>query len=75
MRVVLKPDNFLEVYTSNIFFNSAFDKPFPKLGLSKIDDNNFLQLEFKVIQSLLLLLPKQAEVLFDKNDIVNADKL
>lgn len=39
--IVLKPDNFLEVHTSNIPFNPALNKSFPEPALSKIDDNDF----------------------------------
>ncbi len=51
-RIVLKPENFWEVHTSNIPFDSAVAKPISEPALSYIDDNDFPQLESKVIQSI-----------------------
>lgn len=73
--IVFKPDNFLEVHTSNITFNPALNKSFPEPALSKIDDNDFQQLESEVIQSMPLLPPEQAEVSSDEDDIVSPDEL
>ncbi len=65
--VILKPENFLEVHTSNIPFDPALDKPISEPALSEIDDNDFQQLESEVIQSRPLLSSDQAETSSDEN--------
>ncbi len=72
-RVVLKPENFLEVHTSNIPFDPALDKPISKPALSEIDDNDLQQLASKVIQSRLQLSSDQAETSSDENGSVDLD--
>ena len=39
--VTLKPEIFLEVHTSNIPCDPAFDEPISEPALSEIDDNDF----------------------------------
>ena len=74
-QVVLKPDNFLKVHTSNIHFDLTLDKQISELAISEIDDNDSQQLEFKVIQLTPLSPKEQGEVSSDKNDLVNLDEL
>ncbi len=74
-RLVLKLGNFLEVHTSNIPFDPTLDEPISEPALTKINNNDFQQLESDVIQPTPLLSPEQAEVSFDENDLVNPDEL
>ena len=71
----MKPDNFLGVHTSNISVYPTLDELIFEPTISKIDNNDFQQFKFKVIQPTPLSLPEQAEVSSDKNDLVNSNEL
>lgn len=74
-RVVLKTENILEFYTSNISFDPSLDEPISEPALSKIDDNNFQQLESKVIQSKPDLSLGQGEVSSGQNNLMDLHEL
>lgn len=71
----MKPKNFLEVYISNILYDSTFNKLISQLVLSKIDNNNSQQLKFDMISFILSQFLEQAKVSSNKNDLIDLNQL
>lgn len=74
-RVILKPENFLEVHAPNIPFHSVLDESISEPSLSEIDENDFQQLKSEVLHSESLSFLGQDEISSDENDLVNLDEL
>lgn len=74
-RVDLKPENFLEVHTSNIPCDPALDEPISEPALSEINDNDFKQLKSEVIQSRPPPSLEQAKAPSNEVDLVDLDEL
>lgn len=73
--VVLKPKNFLEVYTFNISMIPAYNKPISKPALSEIQNNNFQDLKSNLLQFRSQLFLSKEEALLDKNKNLDIDQL
>lgn len=74
-RIVLKPENFLEVHTFNIPFNPTLDELISEPPLLEIDDDDLQQLESEVFQSGLPSFLPQDELSPGENELVNLDEL